>query len=228
LASIGQLAAGVAHEINNPMGVILGFAQGILKTLPEDDSLRKPLTTLEKESLRCKRIVQNLLDFARHSEPTPHLTNINELVDASCDLAEHQTSLQNVKLVKGYDSALPSIRADPNQLEQVFINIMLNAYQAMMPDGGTLRITTRTVGSELQVIFADTGTGIPPENLQNIFDPFFTTKEVGEGTGLGLSVSYGIVKAHGGDIEVESQVGKGTTFVIKLPLDKSKGDESQD
>jgi signal transduction histidine kinase/CheY-like chemotaxis protein len=227
LASIGQLAAGVAHEINNPMGVILGFAQGILKTLPEDDSLRKPLTTLEKESLRCKRIVQNLLDFARHSEPTPHLTNINELVDASCDLAEHQTSLQNVELVKGYDSALPSIRADPNQLEQVFINIMLNAYQAM-PDGGTLHVTTRTVGSELQVIFADTGTGIPPENLQNIFDPFFTTKEVGEGTGLGLSVSYGIVKAHGGDIEVESQVGKGTTFVIKLPLDKSKGDESQD
>ena len=227
LASIGQLAAGVAHEINNPMGVILGFAQGILKTLPEDDSLRNPLTAMEKESLRCKRIVQNLLDFARHSEPAPHLTNINELIDASCDLVEHQTSLQNVKLVKGYDPAWPSIMADHNQLQQVFINIMLNAYQAM-PDGGTLHVTTRTMGSELQVIFADTGTGIPPENLQNIFDPFFTTKEVGEGTGLGLSVSYGIVKAHGGDIEVESQVGKGTTFVIKLPLDKSKGEESQD
>nr|NIO68001.1 two-component sensor histidine kinase [Anaerolineae bacterium] len=227
LASIGQLAAGVAHEINNPMGVILGFAQGILKTLPEDDPLRKPLTTIEKESLRCKRIVQNLLDFARHSEPTPHLTNINELIDASCDLVEHQTSLQNVKLVKGYDPALPSIMADPNQLQQVFINIMLNAYQAM-PDGGTLHITTRQVGSELQVIFTDTGVGIPPENVQNIFDPFFTTKEVGEGTGLGLSVSYGIVKAHGGDIEVESQAGKGTTFVIKLPLEKSEGDERQD
>ena len=104
---------------------------------------------------------------------------------------------------------------------------MLNAYPAM-PDGGTLPLPTRTVGSELQVVFADTGTGIPPENVQNIFDPFFTTKEVGEGTGLGLSVSYGIIKAHGGDIEVESQVGKGTTFVIKLPLDKSEGDESQD
>jgi signal transduction histidine kinase/CheY-like chemotaxis protein len=227
LASIGQLAAGVAHEINNPMGVILGFAQGILKTLPEDDSLRNPLTAMEKESLRCKRIVQNLLDFARHSEPTPHLTNINELIDASCDLVEHQTSLQNVKLVKGYDPALPSIRADPNQLQQVFINIMLNAYQAM-PDGGTLHITTRTTGSELQVIFADTGRGIPSENVQHIFDPFFTTKEVGEGTGLGLSVSYGIVKAHGGDIEVESQAAKGTTFVIKLPLDKSEGDKRQD
>jgi len=227
LASIGQLAAGVAHEINNPMGVILGFAQGILKTLPEDDSLRKPLTTIEKESLRCKRIVQNLLDFARHSEPTPHLTNINELIDASCILVEHQISLQNVKLIKGYDPALPSIMADPNQLQQVFINIMLNAYQAM-PNGGTLHITTKTVGSELQVIFADTGTGIPLENIQNIFDPFFTTKEVGEGTGLGLSVSYGIVKAHGGDIEVESQVDKGTTFVVKLPLDKSEGEERQD
>ena len=227
LASIGQLAAGVAHEINNPMGVILGFAQGILKTLPEDNPLRKPLTTVEKESLRCKRIVQNLLDFARHSEPTPHLININELIDASCELVEHQISLQNVKLVKVYDPALPSIMADLSQLQQVFINIMLNAYQAM-PDGGTLHITTRKVGSELQVIFTDTGPGIPPENVQNIFDPFFTTKEVGEGTGLGLSVSYGIVKAHGGDIEVESQVGKGTTFVIKLPLDKSEGDERQD
>jgi len=226
LASIGQLAAGVAHEINNPMGVILGFAQGILKTLPEDNPLRKPLTTMEKESLRCKRIVQNLLDFARHSEPTPHLININELIDTSCELVEHQISLQNVKLVKAYDPALPSIMADPSQLQQVFINIMLNAYQAM-PDGGTLHITTRTVGSELQVIFTDTGPGIPPENVQNIFDPFFTTKEVGEGTGLGLSVSYGIVKAHGGDIEVESQVGKGTTFAIKLPLDKSEGDEGK-
>ena len=227
LASIGQLAAGVAHEINNPMGVILGFSQGILKTLPEDDPLKKPLTTIERESLRCKRIVQNLLDFARHSEPTPHLTNINELIDASCDLVQHQISLQNVKLVKGYDPALPPIMADTNQLQQVFINIMLNSYQAM-PDGGTLHITTRTVGSELQVIFTDTGTGIPPEKIQNIFDPFFTTKEVGEGTGLGLSVSYGIVKAHGGDIGVESQADKGTTFVIKLPLDKSKGDEGRD
>jgi signal transduction histidine kinase/CheY-like chemotaxis protein len=221
LASIGQLASGVAHEINNPMGVILGFAQGILKTLPEDDLLRKPLTTMEKESLRCKRIVQNLLDFARHSEPTLHLININKLVDASCELVKHQIALQDVKLVKGYDPALPPTMADPNQLQQVFINIMLNAYQAM-PDGGTLHITTRTVGPELQVIFADTGTGIPPEKVQNIFDPFFTTKEVGEGTGLGLSVSYGIVKAHGGDIEVESQEGKGTTFIIKLPFDKSK------
>jgi signal transduction histidine kinase/CheY-like chemotaxis protein len=223
LASIGQLAAGVAHEINNPMGVILGFAQGILKTLPADDSLRKPLTTIEKESLRCKRIVQNLLDFARHSEPATQPTNINELIDASCELVEHQTSLQNVELLKGYDPALPLIMADPSQLQQVFINTILNAYQAM-PDGGTLHITTRTVGSELQVIFTDTGKGISPENIQNIFDPFFTTKEVGEGTGLGLSVSYGIVKAHGGDIEVESQVGKGTTFVIKLPLDQSEDD----
>jgi len=227
LASIGHLAAGVAHEINNPMGVILGFAQGILKTLPEDDSLRKPLTTMEKESLRCKRIVQNLLDFAHYSEPTPHLTNINELLDVSCELVEHQISLQNVKLFKDYDPALPSIMADLHQLQQVFINIMLNAYQAM-PNGGTLHLTTRSVGSELQIIFADTGTGISSENVQRIFDPFFTTKEVGEGTGLGLSVSYGIIKAHGGDIEVESRMGKGTTFTIKLPLDKSKGDERQD
>ncbi len=221
LAAIGQLAAGVAHEINNPMGVILGFAQGILKTLPPDDPLRKPLMTIEKESLRCKRIVQDLLDFARRSEPAFRLTNINELIDASCSLVEHQTSFQNVRLVKSYEPALPSIMADPHQLQQVFINVILNAYQAM-PHGGTLYITTRAEGPELQAIFTDTGTGIPPENVQHIFDPFFTTKEVGEGTGLGLSVSYGIIKAHGGDIEVESQTGKGTTFVIKLPLEQSR------
>ena len=217
LASIGQLAAGVAHEINNPIGIMLGFAQVLAKKIPPDDPMAKPLKAIEREGLRCKRIVQNLLDFARRSQPSLRPVNVNDILEASCALIEHQVTLQNVELIKGYDPNLPLVMADDNQLQQVFMNMILNAYQAM-PNGGTLRITTRSVGQEVQIIFSDTGVGIPPENLNRIFDPFFTTKEVGRGTGLGLSVSYGIIQQHGGSIEVESQVGVGTTFIVKLPI----------
>ncbi len=217
LAAIGQLAAGVAHEINNPIGVILGFAQVISKKLTEDDPLSNPLATVEKEALRCKSIVQNLLDFARRSEPALRPINVNTVLEATCALVEHKFSSQNVEIIKGYDPNLPEIMADENQLQQVFVNIILNAFQAM-PGGGELRITTRRMGSEVQILFSDTGVGISPENLKRIFDPFFTTKEVGQGTGLGLSVSYGIIEQHNGTIEVESRVGVGSTFTIKLPL----------
>lgn len=217
LIAVGQLAAGVAHEINNPIGVILGFAQVLLKKFSEDDSVYKPLKTVEKEALRCKNIIQNLLDFARRSEIVLRLVNVNRVLEDSCALMEHKFSLQNVKVIKGYDPNLPEVLADENQLQQVFVNIILNAYQAM-PEGGELRITTRTVGKEVQILFSDTGVGISPENLNRIFDPFFTTKDVGEGTGLGLSVSYGIIERHGGSIEVESRVGVGTTFTVKLPI----------
>jgi signal transduction histidine kinase/FixJ family two-component response regulator len=221
LASIGQLAAGVAHELNNPISVMLGFAQAILRKLPQDDPLRKPLSTIEREGLRCKGIIQNLLDFARRSRPSLQPVDINQVLEASCVLIEHQMSLDNIVVTKGYAPNLPQVLADPNQLQQVFVNIIQNAYQAM-PEGGTLRLVTRALGDEVQIIFSDTGVGIPPENLKRIFDPFFTTKEVGQGTGLGLSVSYGIVEQHGGTIEVESKVGAGTTFIVKLPIMKEK------
>jgi len=217
LASIGQLAAGVAHELNNPISVMLGFAQAILRKMPEDDPLRKPLSTIEREGLRCKAIIQNLLDFARRNKPALQPVDVNQVLEAACVLIEHQMSLDNIVVTKGYAPDLPRVLADPNQLQQVFVNIIQNAYQAM-PEGGTLRLVTRSLGDEVQIIFADTGIGIPPENIKRIFDPFFTTKEVGQGTGLGLSVSYGIVEQHGGTIEVESQVGEGTTFIIKLPV----------
>jgi len=217
LASIGQLAAGVAHELNNPISVMLGFSQAILRKLPEDNPLYKPLSTIEREGLRCKGIIQNLLDFARRSKPAFQPTNINEVLEAACALIEHQISLDNVVITKGYAPNLPRVLADANQIQQVFVNIIHNAYQAM-PQGGTLRLITRSLGDEVQVIFSDTGVGISPENIKRIFDPFFTTKEVGQGTGLGLSVSYGIVEQHGGTIEVESKVGVGTTFIIKLPI----------
>jgi len=226
LASIGQLAAGVAHELNNPISVMLGFSQAILRKLSEDDQLRKPLATIEREGLRCKGIIQNLLDFARRNKPSLQPIDVNQVLEASCVLIEHQMSLDNVVITKGYAPNLPQVLADPNQLQQVFVNIIQNAYQAM-PEGGTLRLTTRGLGNEVQIIFSDTGVGISPENIKRIFDPFFTTKEVGQGTGLGLSVSYGIVEQHGGTIEVESKVGVGTTFIIKLPVMEGKAAEKQ-
>ncbi len=217
LAAIGELAAGVAHEINNPIGVILGFSQVIAKKLESGHPLYRPLVTIEKEALRCRDIVQNLLDFARRSEPVLRPTNVNAVLEATYALVEHKFALQNVEIIKGYDPNLPEIMADESQLQQVFVNIILNAYQAM-PNGGELRIISRTVGRQVQVLFSDTGVGIPSESIGRIFDPFFTTKEVGQGTGLGLSVSYGIIEKHGGTIEVESRMGRGTTFTVKLPV----------
>lgn len=226
LASIGELAAGVAHEINNPLGVMLGFTQVILKKLPEDDRFHKPLTSIEREGLRCKKIIQGLLDFSRRSTLAAQPVNLNNIVNAACELIEHQMAIDNVRVVKGYAPNLPHIQADANQLQQVFVNLIKNGYQAM-PQGGDLRITTRAMGNQVQAIFADSGTGISPENLKRIFDPFFTTKEVGKGTGLGLSVSYGIIESHGGKIEVESQLGVGTTFVVTLPVTQGSSDSQE-
>ena len=216
LASIGELAAGVAHEINNPIGVILGFAQVLLKRIPKEDEMHRPLTIIEREGVRCKDIVQNLLDFARQSEPAPSRLNVNQVIDAAVNLMQHQANSSSVQVRRIYASELPYVVADENQLQQVFFNIILNAYQAM-PEGGELHITSQTVGNEVHASFADTGEGISPECIRHVFDPFFTTKEVGQGTGLGLSVSYGIVKQHGGTIEVTSQNGAGAVFIVKLP-----------
>jgi len=216
LASIGELAAGVAHEINNPIGIILGFAQILRRRTLKDNPLYRPLCTIEREGLRCKGIVQGLLDFARQGRPEPRRVNINEVIEAACSLMAHQANSSKVQVTKKYASDLPNVVADENQLQQVFFNIMLNAYQAM-PDGGQLRIASGLVGDKVHAIFADTGVGIPAENLNRIFDPFFTTKEVGQGTGLGLSISYGIVQQHGGTIEVDGKAGAGARFTVTLP-----------
>jgi two-component system NtrC family sensor kinase len=216
LATIGELAAGVAHEINNPIGVILGFAQVMLKRIQENDPMHRPLSIIKREGVRCKDIVQDLLDFARQNKPTPRRLNVNEVIEAAAKLMAHQANSDMVTVIPSYAPDLPDVVADENQLQQVFFNIILNAYQAM-PEGGELRITSCVQDGEVQAIFSDSGMGIPPENIRHIFDPFFTTKEVGEGTGLGLSVSYGIVKQHGGTIEVQSENGTGATFVVKLP-----------
>lgn len=217
LASIGRLSSGLAHEINNPIGIILGFTQVLVKKVGADSPLAKPLQSIERESLRCKDIVQNLLDFSRRSTPVLKPVDVNQVLETTCELVYHQVSGGDTRLVKDYAPDLPQIMGDPNQLQQVFTNIVLNGYQSM-PDGGELHIVTRKAGAEVEILISDTGQGIAPENLNHVFDPFFTTKEVGQGTGLGLSVSYGIVQSHGGTIEVESEIGAGSTFIIKLPV----------
>ena len=232
MASLGRLAAGVAHEINNPLSGILMFASMVLEELPEDDPHREDLQQIVKETLRCKEIVKSLLEFSRQSEIKIEPVDVNAIIEDELKFLEKQTIFAKVKIVKQLNPAIPKVRGNSGQLKQVFMNIMVNAADAM-PDGGTL--TIRTYASpdlkKVYVEFTDTGVGIPKENLNKIFDPFFTTKPVGKGTGLGLSTSYGIIKSHKGNIEVESEVGKGTTFRIELPAyreEEKKGGVSQE
>jgi|Deesub1362A_J573_1020465.scaffolds.fasta_scaffold00105_75 signal transduction histidine kinase len=214
LASLGQLAAGVAHEINNPLTNISNNAQMLMREV--NGKYAKRLEVIEENVQRASRIVRNLLDFSRAPEFHPEYIDVNLLLDRSLELTKHE--LKKVKVVKDYDKQLPEILADPIQLQQVFVNIITNACQAM-PNGGTLTLVTRFYRNIVEIRIADTGVGIRKEDLSRIFDPFFTTRKVGRGTGLGLSISYKIVDAHKGKIEVESEVNKGTIFIIKLPAE---------
>jgi two-component system NtrC family sensor kinase len=218
LASVGQLAAGVAHEINNPLGTILLFSDIMRKELPEDDPRRDDVKMIIDEATRCKTIVSDLLNFARQNEVLAQSTDVNALLSETVEELGVQPVFQNVEMMRRLDPDLPSIQADPAQLKEVFINIMTNAAEAM--DGrGSLTITTAPAeDSMVSIVFQDTGCGIPEENLSKIFTPFFTTKPIGKGTGLGLAIVYGIIKMHRGQIYVESEVGVGSTFTITLPV----------
>lgn len=231
LAAVGELAAGVAHELNNPIAGILGYAQLDLERLAEqgaadlsDDDLRKVaehLTYIERESQRCKTIVENLLHFSQSSINSRSAVNLSRVLKDTLAMTGRQLSVRGIEVDAQIDDQLPLILGDKRQLQQVFANIILNAQRAMS-GGGKLNICARTQhdaegGPHVLVEFRDTGTGICRENLPKIFDPFFTTREVGEGNGLGLSVSYGIIREHGGEIDVESAVGSGSTFIVRLP-----------
>jgi len=224
LASIGQLAAGVAHELNNPLMVILGNAQMGLRMLARGEQpmetmrgeLSELLQALDQEAHRSKTIVSNLLDFSRTKPPAQVASDVQTLLDESLKLVHHQVSLQAIQVVKQYAADLPVITADPGQLKQVFVNVILNAVQAM-PQGGTLTLRANASDTHLQIAIADTGVGIPSDQIPKVFDPFFTTKEVGVGTGLGLFVSYGLIQRHQGTIHLTSEVGHGTTVTIQLP-----------
>jgi two-component system NtrC family sensor kinase len=219
LATVGELAAGVAHELNNPLAAIQGFAQLLAARDDVDEILKKDLQTIYMEAKRATTITKNLLSFSRVHDSDKRLTSINEVVEKTLELRTRQLKVSNIEVVVELQPDLPMVMVD-SQMHQVFLNIINNAEQAMTEarDRGKLIVRTRKSGETVQVIFIDSGPGIPKENLTRIFDPFFTTKEVGKGTGLGLSICYGILQAHGGHIYVSSDLGKGATFTVEIPV----------
>lgn len=223
LSAVGQLAAGVAHEINNPLGVILGFAQSLIRRVAAGDPIESPLKSIERETIRCKHLVQNLLTFSRSTQGAREPTQLNQVVEGALPLIQAEAKIANVRVVADLAGELPPVLANANQLQQVIINLANNAIDAM-PDGGTVTIKTLTAQEGPRawatVWVSDTGNGIPREILPRIFEPFFTTKPIGKGTGLGLSLAYEIIQKHDGAIEVESRPGS-TVFSIRLPVHKS-------
>src|SRR5574341_689128 len=220
LAAVGQLAAGVAHEINNPLTTISGFSELLLGELSEENAMRNDLALIRREAQRARDVVRRLLDFARQSGPHREPADFNAAVHETVALMRNAAITRNVKVMELYTPDLPWVQLDINQFKQVLLNLLNNAMQAM-PGGGTLTVATEASDAEVPGVclrVADTGVGIPHENLERIFEPFFTTKPPGEGTGLGLALSYSIVRDHGGKIEVNSTLNQGTTFVIWLPL----------
>jgi signal transduction histidine kinase len=221
MSSVGQLVSGVAHELNNPLTGIMGFAQLLLlKDL--DEPMRRQVETIYAEAERASKIVQNLLTFARRRKTQKEPSNLNTLVERVLELRNYDLRVRNIETELDLDPALPETMVDANQIQQVFLNIIINAEQAMRGDGdgaeGTLRIRSSADERNVIVAFRDTGPGMSAETLRRIFDPFFTTKEAGDGTGLGLTISYGIIEDHGGRIWAESGPGRGTTFLIELPI----------
>jgi two-component system NtrC family sensor kinase len=220
LASMGQLAAGVAHEINNPLGTILLFADVMHKEADGDDPRRDDLEMIINETIRCKNIVADLLNFARQQDVLAQETDVHAQLEQIIEAISHQPIFEKVEIKREFSPDLPHIQADPAQLQQAFINLLNNAAEAMDAErGGTITLTTRPVdGQWVEIRVSDTGCGIPETDLGKLFTPFFTTKPPGKGTGLGLSIIYGIIKMHRGQISVQSQVGQGTTFIVTLPV----------
>ncbi len=226
MSSLGKLAAGVAHEINNPLGGILIYSSLLMEEMDKDDTRREDMGRIAEEATRCKEIVKSLLEFARQTGPTMEPIDINRAINEGLFFLENQAAFHNIEIVKELDPALPLIRGNSSQLKQVFMNIIVNGAEAMEGRGTlVVKTTARANSDSLLVEFSDSGEGIPPEHISKIFDPFFTTKEVGKGTGLGLSLSYGVIEEHQGRIDVRSKVGEGTTFVIELPCNKEVSDD---
>ncbi len=221
LAAIGQLAAGVAHEINNPLGVIKCYANLIYKNTADIDQVKEDAGVIKKHTQACSQIVEGLLNFARVQDTHKALADIHAGIEAVVAIMEPQFRKRDIAIVRRFAADLPRVLVDEEKMKQVYMNILLNASQAM-DQSGEIRISTSVDKADnvLVVAIADTGAGIPPDKREQIFDPFFTTKKTEQGTGLGLSISYGIVKEHGGDIRVDSTPGKGSCFQLMLPLER--------
>jgi two-component system NtrC family sensor kinase len=228
LAGIGKLAAGIAHEINNPLTSVLTFSNLMLEQCPPDDPRYDKLKLMARETDRARTIVRQLLNFGRESVIKPVKININQPVTEIAESLVAQEAFKDIDLSLKLADNLPEVYADPAQVGQVVLNILLNAIHAITPPGRIevetrlgnkcIEIAKRLGGNCVEVIFTDSGKGIPEEHLHKIFDPFFSTKAATKGTGLGLAVSYGIIKKHGGEITVASAVGKGTTFTVRMPI----------
>ena len=226
MSSIGVLAAGVAHEINNPLNSVAGYAEALLRRFrdapdladdPRLEDFQAYLNVIIREAYRCKGVIDSLLSFSRKSDGTIGSVDINDLVNEVLELVKHKSRYDKVEIGIDCRADLPSVAGDAAALRQVFLNLVLNAVQAI--DGsGLVEISTAIEGNEVVVRVRDTGSGIAPETLDQIWNPFFTTKAVGQGLGLGLAVSYNIVKKHCGEVQVETEVGKGTLFSVRLPV----------
>ncbi len=225
LASLGRMAAGFAHELNSPLTGIITFAHLIMKRLPpEDKENREDLQVIIDQAERCSKIIKGLLGFSRRTGYEKTLTDINSLIERTVAMVKNQAKFHNIEFILNLDRGLPQITVDSHQMEQVFLNLLINAADAMN-EKGTITISSRLIKNiedpsmeQIELEFTDTGPGIPEEYLSKIFEPFFTTKPPGKGTGLGLSVSYGIIKRHNGTIFVKSTPGKGASFFIRLPV----------
>ena len=222
LSALGQLVAGVAHELNNPLAVVMGYAQLLTKQEALGEKVRKDLTKILHESERAAKIVRNLLTFARPREPHLLMVDVNRLVAVALETREIQVQGANIRVVRRLASDLPATRADPDLIEQVLANLVTNAVQALESHPGqrVLEVSTERCGDAIRISVADTGPGIPTQIVDRVFDPFFTTKGPGRGTGLGLSICYSIMEEHRGKIWAESQVGKGSRFIVELPVVK--------
>ena len=230
LASVGELASGIAHELNNPLTGVISFSELLLDQDVSAD-VRKDLEVINREAKRTAGVVKGLLSFARKQKTEKHPVDINKEIQAILALRAYEQKVNNVEVGTHFAANLPEIIANGSQLQQVFLNIVINAEQSMLEahGKGILTVTTEQVGNIIRISFADDGPGITQENLGRLFDPFFTTKEVGKGTGLGLSICHGIITEHGGRIYAESQLGKGSKFIVELPvLSPEQGGKAND
>ena len=225
LSGIGEFIAGVAHELNNPLTSVMGFSE-LLQKAEIEPKYKRHLEMIHKSALRCQKIVQSLLGFARRSSPERKAACVNKLIEAALEILQYQLRTSNVEAIVKLDPYLAQAMVDPHQIQQVFVNLINNARQAIEAHQpkGWIKITTARQGETIRVTIQDSGPGIPEENLSKIFDPFFTTKEIGKGTGLGLSLCYGIIKEHGGTIVPRSRPGEGATFIIELPVTHEPGE----
>jgi two-component system, NtrC family, sensor kinase len=216
LTSLGLLAAGVAHEVNTPLAVISNYIQMLAKQMPENDPRHSIIEKIVKQTFRASEIVNNLLNFSRTGAAEISNVDVNQVVEETLSLVSHPLKTSQIQVVKNLGDGLPAVRGSANKLQQVFLNLFLNARDAM-PSGGILEVRTSAHNGSVEIEVVDTGAGIPREHIHRIFDPFFTTKANGRGTGLGLSVSYGIIKEHAGKVDVRSAPGKGTSFHVEFP-----------